>query len=95
MTTNVSIPPVRRGEERRHCDNCSPFPDAFNSLIKTRDDLPRQARDKREEKLIKRGAFHAGTPAPAPKAGVYKGADMATLEHREYRDTVTKVHLLY
>jgi hypothetical protein len=28
----------------------------------------------------------AGTPAPAPKAGVYRGADMATAEHREYRD---------
>jgi hypothetical protein len=32
----------------------------------------------------------AGTPAPAPKAGVYRGADMATAEHREYRETITE-----
>ena len=30
----------------------------------------------------------AGSPAPAPKAGIYHGADMATLEHREYRQHV-------
>ena len=32
----------------------------------------------------------AGTPAPAPKAGVYRGADMATREHRQFRESLVE-----
>ena len=30
------------------------------------------------------------TPAPAPKAGVYRGADMATREHRQFRESIVE-----
>jgi len=40
--------------------------------------------------ILRTGIGPAGTPAPAPKAGVYKGADMATTEHRQFRESLVE-----
>ena len=40
--------------------------------------------------ILRTGIGPAGTPAPAPKAGVYKGADMATTEHRQFRESLVQ-----
>ena len=39
---------------------------------------------------MRTGIGPAGTPAPAPKPGVYKGADMATTEHRQFRESLVE-----